>query len=182
MDSSSSISFQLSSDESSSSAPRYLALCLIRLEISNGNIIFVACPSDICLRASSDKTVIAFLSSGLEPKERILNACASPWDWSIFDFLSPSARRILLCLSPSASRIIDCLFPSAVRIADLFSPSAFKIAARLNLSAAVCSVIACFTEPTGSTSFISTRSTFTPHWSVSRSRISLSLLFISSRL
>jgi len=43
----------------------------IRLENSNGKTIFVACPSAIRCRASSESTVIARRSGGLAPTERM---------------------------------------------------------------------------------------------------------------
>ena len=67
-------------------------------------------------------------------------------------------------------------------MADLFSPSAFRIAARLSRSAEVCSSIAALTLGEGSTSLISTLSTFTPQGSVSISNLSLRIAFILSLL
>ncbi len=163
-------------------APRYSAACLTTLDNSNGKMIFVAWPSAIFFKASRESTVIARRSSGREPTERMRSPCASPCACRIFDSRSPSARRILLCRSPSASRMMLCRLPSALRIADRFSPSARRIAARRSRSAAVCSVIACLTAPAGSTSLISTRSTFTPQASVSRSRISRRRALMTSRL
>ena len=142
----------------------------------------VAWPFATLFIISIVRTVSAFLSRGTAPTERILSPWASPCDLNIWETLSPSASRIFDCLAPSAFNIFDCLEPSASRMAAFFWPSAISIAALRFLSADVCSSIAPFTVPTGSTSRISTASTFTPQASVEWSRISRSFVFMKSRL
>ena len=106
------------------------------------------------------------------PNRKDAQALCPPCACRIRESRSPSARRTLLSRSPSASRIMLCRNPSALTMAERFSPSAAGLPP--TSGPLCCSLFGHRTLDCsdGSTSLISTRSTLTPHWSVSRSRIS----------